>query len=99
MKKLLLMTGIILTAYLGITSPLSSAGEPVAVIAEVEATEGGFLVGVSQGRVAVFRGGELYLKTDTSVSSLPRADRTRLEQGIYLDSEKELKQLLQDLCS
>ena len=30
---------------------------------------------------------------------LPDADRSALEKGIYLDSERELKQLLEDYLS
>ena len=58
-----------------------------------------YLIGVYEDRVAVFSGGDLMLKTDTQVSSLPKADRKRLELGIQVDSEEELKALMQDYCS
>lgn len=102
MKKLILITGAILMVYLIV---ITAAAQPTdnsaaqAETAEADAEHSGYMIGVSDGRVAVFRDGELYVRTDTQVSSLPKADRMRLEEGIYLDSLKEIKKLLQDYCS
>lgn len=82
-----------------ITSP--QAGEPFAASTAAQETEAaaGYRVGVSDDRVAVFHNGQLYLRTDTLLSSLPKSDRTKIENGIEVDSVKELKELLQDYCS
>lgn len=98
MKRLLLITGIILILYLIL---MTMAAPPTAAPSAqtVERQESGYRIGVSDGRVTVFRNGELYLRTDTPVSSLPRSDRTKLEEGIEINSLKELKERLEDYCS
>lgn len=60
-----------------------------------------FLVGNHKGFIALW--------TDTasdpvcvypySVASLPQADQTRLNEGIYLESDEALSQLLEDYLS
>ena len=102
MKKLLLIAGIILIGYVAVTALLlPQAAAPVAASAgaQEEAAESGYRIGESDGRVAVFRNGELYLRTETQVSSLPKSDRVRLKEGISVNSIKEIKELLQDYCS
>ena len=59
----------------------------------------GYLIGVYEDRVAIFHNGDLFYLSDTRVSSLPKADQTRIEQGIRVDSLAEIKQLVQDYCS
>ena len=102
MKKLIIITGVILAAYLTLTAVITPREELPSAAAiqsgETEA-ESGFRIGVSQGRVAVFRDGELFLRTETLLSSLPKSDRARLEKGVHVDSLKELKELLEDYCS
>lgn len=102
MKKLILITGAILMVYLIVITAAAQPAKntaPQAVTADVNTEHSGYMIGVSDGRVAVFHDGELYVRTDTQVSTLPKADRTRLENGIHLDSLKEIKELLQDYCS
>ncbi|WP_407386058.1 hypothetical protein [Ruminococcus sp.] len=102
MKKLILISGLILAVYLilmTVIAPQADAPSAVAVKAGEGAVHSGYTVGVSEGRIAVFRDGELYLRTETTVSSLPRADQLKLEEGIRVDSLKELKKLMQDYCS
>ena len=102
MKKLIVITLIIVTIYFALNIILSpQADAPVAASASADATqtEEGFRLGVEDDRVAVFRDGILYLKTETLLSSLPKSDRVKLEEGIVVDSLEELKTLLQDYCS
>lgn len=101
MKKLIVITGIILITYLLLMTYVSQPAQApvVSVQAEQVATEKEYKIGDYEGRVAVFRGGRLYLKTQTMLSSLPKSDRNRIENGIEFDSLKELKTLLQDYCS
>ena len=102
MKKLLLITGAVLAAYLILTAVISDGSNPpVAETAAYTETlhEGGYTVAEYDGRVALFHSGKPYLITDTPVASLPKADRVRLAEGIDVYSEKELKSILEDYCS
>ena len=51
------------------------------------------------GRVCVYLNDELMLSTDIPIASLPLADREALSNGIIVDSQAELTQLLEDLGS
>ncbi len=100
MKKLLLITGAILIAYLILITVAAPPAATPWVSAEVRQSEPeGYLVTEYEGRVAVYRDGVLYRTTDTLLSSLPKADVRRLREGIKVNSEKELKRLLEDYCS
>ncbi|MBQ3285465.1 MAG: hypothetical protein IJH40_07470 [Ruminococcus sp.] len=102
MKKLILIAGVIVMIYLALNlfvSPQADAPVAASASAQTAQQEKGFRIGVADDRVAVFRDGILYLKTETLLSSLPKSDRARLEEGIHVDSIKELKELLQDYCS
>ena len=99
MKRLIVITGVILVVYLVLVTVVTQEADAPAAVGVQQATESGYRIGASEGRVAVFRDGNLYLRTDTTLSSLPKSDRNRLEQGINVDSLKELKSLLEDYCS
>jgi len=101
-KKLLGVTGAILAVYLLLTAtvaPPASAPEAAAYMAVQEADSGAWQIREYEGKVTVFRSGKPILRTDTRVSELPKADRSRLVQGIDVYSQKELKRILEDLCS
>ena len=98
MKKLLAVTGVILLIYLlGTATP----APPHAESRGVPPTESRvmYTVGEYEGYVAVFGESKEPRLTDTAVASLPKSDRGRLDKGIEIYSEKELKALLEDLCS
>ena len=100
--RLLGITGAILAVYLLLVTtvaPPVHAPEAAAYQAVYDADNGAWRIGEYDGSVAVFKGGELVLLTDTRVSDLPKADRSRLSQGIDVYSQKELKRMLEDLCS
>lgn len=102
LKKLLLISGAILIAYLVLMTAYDSytyAPDAAAADSASVAAHEGYLVTGDRGRIVVFRGKELYMSTDTQISSLPKADRVKLVEGIHIDSEKELKALLEDYCS
>lgn len=102
MKKLIVIALIVAAVYFALNILISpQADAPVAASASAHATESqeGFRIGVADDRVAVFRDGALYIKTETLVSSLPKSDRVRIEQGIPVSSVKELKEFLEDFCS
>lgn len=102
MKKLLAITGAALIAYVILTSVMSGdSSAPAAVSAQSarETVAQSYTVAAYDGRVAVYLGDTLLRVTDTPVDSLPKADRVRLYDGIAVNSEKELKRMLEDLCS
>lgn len=53
----------------------------------------------SEGRLVVTRGGEIVIRTDIDVRSLPSADREALEDGILLPDAQSLARLLEDYGS
>ena len=102
MKKLILITGAILLLYLVVMSSVTPAATmpSASVGSTTESTaENGYIIGISEGRVTVFKDGEMMLRTDTQLSDLPKSDRVRLEEGIHVDSLKELKERLEAYCS
>lgn len=106
MKRLLLITGVLLIAYvvmMSALSPSASSYEEIpdeTAVTEADEDEGDvYIVLDENGRVAVTLNGALYLRTDTVVASLPKADRTKLKKGIVLTDKAALKKLLEDYCS
>ena len=104
MKKLLIFTGVIMIAYVAVSS--LHGGYAVAVqngtdayISEGDTKAEIFVITTQNDRVVVYSEGEVYLRTDTIVSQLPKKDRLKLNEGITVFSEKELKELLEDYCS
>lgn len=51
------------------------------------------------GMVCVYENGVLLYQTDIPVVSLPAQDREKLVQGIEVETEEEMHQLLEDLGS
>ena len=102
LKKLIIITGMILIAYLALMTtlaPTATTEDTASVCAEESIAENGYIIGISEGRVTVFKGGDTVVRTDTKLSDLPKSDRVRLEEGIHVDSLKELKERLEDYCS
>ena len=102
LKKLIIITGVILTAYLILMTALAPAAttqESSSAAVQESTAESGYIIGISQGRVTVFKDGDTVVRTDTKLSDLPKSDRVRLEEGIRVDSLKELKERLEDYCS
>ena len=97
MKKLLAIAGTMMLLYVLISSLTEAAAPRTAPPAATEALV--YVVKAEDDRVVVYYADSLYLRTDTPVSALPKSDRTRLNEGITLTSEKELRALLEDICS
>ena len=51
------------------------------------------------GRLVVSRGGEIVIRTDIDIRTLPSADREALEDGILLSDAQALARLLEDYGS
>lgn len=50
-------------------------------------------------RIVVYYGESLYLKTDTSIHTLPKKDRHKFISGFTVDSRAEVDKILFDYCS
>ena len=102
MKKLILITGAVLIVYLILVTIIAqpeTAPSATTVTAQESTAENGYIIGISEGRVTVFKDGQTVIRTDTQLSDLPKSDRVKLEEGIHIDSLKELKERLEDYCS
>ena len=103
MKRLLLITGVFLIAYVVMMTSLPfEAGEqpkPAAAVTVSVTEDAVYLVTERDDRIVVFLNGAQYLRTDTVVSSLPKSDQQRLKDGILLTGFDSLRKLLEDYCS
>ena len=111
MKKLVLITGIIIYTLFSISAVFAVSNEntptvaPTSTVAtETEsATEkkDRFVVKSHKGRIVVFdcNTGEMIMESDTLISNLPREDAEILKSGIYANSRDELRKILEDYCS
>ena len=105
MKKLVLITGIILMVCLFTSvyaAPAATVGTQVSVTDENKDNENEVLVLKSENNyIVVYKFGENtpYMTTDTLVSTLPKGDIMLLEKGIEVKGEENLKKSLEDFCS
>ena len=105
MKKLVLITGIILMVCLFTSvyaAPAETVGTQVSVTDENKGNENEVFVLKSENNyIVVYKFGENtpYMSTDTLVSTLPKGDIMLLEKGIELKGEENLKKSLEDFCS
>ncbi|MCH5304288.1 MAG: hypothetical protein J1E41_05440 [Ruminococcus sp.] len=112
MKKLILITGILVYTFFAVAM-IADAGKgeksseqvqfetfSTEVVTEIEPQEL-YVVKSDEGRIAVLdaKTGEIIKKTDTIVSILPEEDRRMLNEGIKVESDEKLRLLLEDFCS
>lgn len=105
MKKLVLITGIILMVCLFTSvyaAPAATVGTQVSVTVENKDNENEvFVLKSENNHIVVYKFGENtpYMTTDTLVSTLPKGDIMLLEKGIEVKGEENLKKSLEDFCS
>lgn len=105
MKKLVLITGIILMVCLFVSvyaAPAATVGTQVSVTDENKGNENEVFVLKSENNyIVVYKFGENtpYMTTDTLVRTLPKGDIMLLEKGIEVKGEENLKKSLEDFCS
>jgi hypothetical protein len=110
MKRLVILTGIIvyilfaISAFIAIASEETEDYTQLATATEAVtqySSEDIFLVKNQEGKVVVLNNEtkEIIEKTDTQVSLLPKTDQKKLEDGIVVQGKKELRKILEDLCS
>ena len=104
MKKLILIvvTGAILISCVLISAIAADPAAAQNTNAEQTVTEEkAFIIGIENGRVAVFRDGDKkpFIVTDTYANTLPKIDKDELKKGIKVSGEKELEKAIEDYCS
>ncbi len=110
MKKLVIITGIIVyilfavSAFIAIASEEKAAASQVASVTESEvqfaALEESYIVKTEKGLIVVADSNkEVLWKTDTLISMLPKEDQKKLKKGIVAKSRDELRSILEDFCS
>lgn len=110
LKRLILITAVIIYALFAISSFIAVATENKNSILEVTSPEitssevkkqGIYTLTESDGVIAVIynESGKIIQKTDTLVSILPPEDQKKIREGIQIYNEKELIRLLEDFCS
>ena len=99
-------TLLLLSVALAVTALAQPHTKPAIVPAQVQVQAAlpdqlpveshSFVIRDTQGMVCVYRDDVLIYKTSIPVSSLPEQDRLNLAQGIEVDDEMEMHQLLED---
>lgn len=102
MKRLIGITGAVLLTYTVLSATLipsersaSAAGRQTASVENTAM----YTAREEDDRIVIYVGERFLIRTDTSVSSLPKIDRIRLRDGIEFNSDKELKRFMEDYCS
>ena len=65
----------------------------------VSAAEAPYVAQSENGLLVVSHGGEVVIRTDIDIRTLPAADREAIEQGILLSDTEALAKLLEDYGS
>lgn len=104
MKKLILIFGAFSIICVMITSvaqqrvqSLDSGSEQPTTVSATDTVS--YTVKSENGKVVVYKGDELYLRTSTAVNTLPKIDQKTLLYGISVSSKEEVDALLQEYCS
>ncbi len=112
MKKLILITGIVVYALFAVAMIADSGRKDKPVVEKLSETFASetiaqtekfysYLLKSSGGKIAVLdnKTGKIIKKTDTLISVLPEKDQQMLKKGIKVESDTELRLLLEDFCS
>lgn len=96
----LVMCALALSGAFG-ESSAEPAAKPETEVPVSESSKIQMRLGAFEGKLALFEGESQYPNEiyDLLLRSLPEADRLRLEKGITVYSEEELKRLLEDFTS
>lgn len=104
MKKLILIFGAFSIICVIVSSvadmKIQSINEPTeATVAASEAADNIYTVKSENGKIVVYKGNTLYLKTSTAISTLPKLDQKELLYGITATSKEEMIKILEAYCS
>ena len=106
MKKLICATGIILIAC-AVTGNLFTAGTDASAQTvqqsntEDKCEEDVFILKIEDGYLNVYykESGNIYLKTGTMSSNLPKSDVMQLKKGVEVTGKEALRRAVEDYCS
>ncbi len=104
MKKLIAIFGVfaiicVIVSSFSDRSYISSTPSPE-IIGETDSSVAeAYTIKSENGRIVVYKGDELFLKTSTSVNTLPKKDERKLLYGITVDTKEEMNEVLEDYCS
>ena len=103
MKKLILIFGVfaiicVIISFVAEQSVLSLEREFMPSESVRESDEV-YNIKSENGRIVVYRGDELLMRTDTAVNTLPKRDQEQLLYGVVAYSTPEMERVLQDYCS
>ena len=102
MKKLICATGIILIAC-AVTGNLFTAGTDASAqtVQQSNTEEDVFILKIEDGYLNVYykESGNIYLKTGTMSSNLPKSDVMQLEKGVEITGKEALRRAVEDYCS
>ena len=101
MKKLVLITGIILITCVCVSSFAGQSATALTEPAPVTEVNEGYVVREYNGCVAVFREGRSNPAriTSTRTDTLPKSDIKKLREGIRVEDRQTLDKILEDYCS
>lgn len=104
MKKLILVFGAFAIICVTISATFDNINPYDKVEAQSQQTKDeahleSYTIKSENGRVVVYKGDELLMKTSTSVSTLPKKDEKELLYGITVYSKEEMDKLLEQYCS
>lgn len=104
MKKLILIFGAFAIICVAISATFdninpSEEQEVQSQQSSEGAYEESYTLKSENGRVVVYKGDELLMKTSTAVNTLPKKDEKELLYGITVYSKEEMNRLLEQYCS
>ena len=109
MKRLVLITGLIIYTLFGISAFIALASESSSNTRQITSSaetvtsdeKGLYTVTEKDGVIVVIYNekNEIIKITDTSVAILPLQDQLALQRGIQVFNDKQLNRILEDFCS
>ncbi len=107
MKKLIVIFGAFFIICLIVSHIADTATQTTNEVQSVERVSKGssdttqtiYTVKSENGRIVVYRGDELLIKTATAVNTLPKKDQTTLLYGVTAYSKEEMEQILEQYTS
>ncbi|MBQ8860422.1 MAG: hypothetical protein IJ015_03680 [Ruminococcus sp.] len=104
MKKLILIFGTFAIICVAISATFdninpNSVSDTQIQLSENDAISDSYTIKSENGRVVVYKGDELLIKTSTSTSTLPKKDEKELLYGITVKTRQEVDRLLEQYCS
>ena len=97
----LTLSFVLVIGSLGLAAGRRTAQAHSSKTSAAESSSSGYVLGVYEGQLALFREHSRvpYQRLDMPLSMLSAYDREQVEQGIVVQTQEELRKLLEDLTS